>query len=150
MFIEIIGLIFISLVVLIILIDIIPIFKDWVGRIHIGRYDDKEIWNQSITNIGVKWLNKTPKIKVTDNTRLVVIDMLKGNYTKNAIQYWQEAALLLGLGEYLKYKGKDEKVEKEIKRFLRRKFDQNGQWIQKPEHVDAAILAYSIIEIGFY
>ena len=107
------------------------------------------MWNQSITNIGVKWLNKTPKIKVTDNTRLVVIDMLKGNYTKNAIQYWQEAALLLGLGEYLKYKGKDERVEKEIKRFLKRKFDQNGQWIQKPEHVDAAILAYSILKLDF-
>src|SRR4051794_10520093 len=101
MFIEIIGLTFIILAVLVILIDIIPIFKDWFVRIRIGRYDDKEMWNQSITRIGVKWISKTPKIKVTDNTRLVVIDMLRGNYTKNAIQYWQEAALLLGLGEYL-------------------------------------------------
>ncbi|WP_338449831.1 glycoside hydrolase family 88 protein [Niallia oryzisoli] len=146
---EIIGLIFIGLVILVLLIDIIPIIKDWVGRIRIGRYNDKEMWNQSITNIGVEWLNKTPKIKVTDNTRLVAIDMLKGNYTKNAIQYWQEAALLLGLGEQLNCKRKDEKIEKEIKKFLRRKFDQNGQWIQKPEHIDAAILAYSILKLNF-
>lgn len=147
--IEIIGLTIISLGVLVLLIDFIPILKDWVGRIHIGRYDEKETWNQSISSIGVKWINRTPKIKVTDNTRLVVIDMLKGNYTKNAIQYWQEAALLLGLGEYLKSKGKDDKVKKEIKEYLKKKFDQNGQWIQKPEHVDAGILAYSILKLDF-
>ena len=35
-----------------------------------------------LLSIGVKWLNKTPKMKVTDNTRLIVIDMLQGNYTK--------------------------------------------------------------------
>ena len=29
--------------------------------------------------------------------------MLKGNYTKSAIQHWQEGSLLLGIGEYLKY-----------------------------------------------
>lgn len=145
----IIGIIIISLTFLVFLIDIIPLFKDWISRIHIGRYDDKENWNQSITNIGVKWLNKTPKIKVTDNNRLIVLDMLKGNYTKAAIQYWQEAALLLGLGEYLNKKGKDERVENEIKKFLSGKFDQEGQWVEKPEHVDAGILAYSILKLDF-
>lgn len=149
MFIEIIYLVFISLTVLVILIDITPIFKDWFSRVYIGRYDDTEMWNQSITNIGIKWLSKTPKTKVTDNTRLVVIDMVKGNYTKSAIQYWQESALLLGLGEYLKYKGKDTQIEKDIKRFLAGKFDQNGQWIQKPQYIDAGILAYSILKLDF-
>jgi unsaturated rhamnogalacturonyl hydrolase len=146
---EIIGIIIISLTFLVFLIDIIPLFKDWISRIHIGRYDDKENWNQSIKNIGVKWLDKTPEIKVTDNNRLIVLDMLKGNYTKAAIQYWQEAALLLGLGEYLNKNGKDERVENEIRKFLSRKFDRKGQWVEKPLHVDAGILAYSILKLDF-
>lgn len=148
MFIQILALIFLVLISFIILIDVVPIFKDWVGRIHIGRYYDKNMWNQSITIKGVNWLNKTPKIKVTDNTRLVAIDMLKGNYTKNAIQHWQEAALLLGLTEHLKNKD-DETVKKEITKFLNLKFDYNGQWINKPKHVDCAILAYAVMKLDF-
>ncbi|KKI91433.1 hypothetical protein WQ54_14755 [Bacillus sp. SA1-12] len=148
MFILILGIIFLVLIVLIILIDVVPIFNDWVSRIHIGRYNDKNKWNQSITEKGVRWLNKTPKIKVTDNTRLVAIDILKGNYTKNAVQHWQEAALLLGLSEYLKNKD-DKNIKKEITKFLNKKFDQHGQWINKPEHVDIAILVYSVMKLDF-
>jgi unsaturated rhamnogalacturonyl hydrolase len=149
MLIDVIAFTFISLVILVILIDIIPSLNDWIGRIHIGGNKEKEVWNQSITNVAVRWLNKTPKIKVTDHTRLIIIDMLKGNYTKNTIQHWQEAALLLGLGDYLKCKGKDERIEKEIHRFLRKNFNHQGQWIQMPIHVDAAILAYSILKLDF-
>ncbi|WP_253957831.1 glycoside hydrolase family 88 protein [Metabacillus halosaccharovorans] len=148
MFIQIVGLIVIIIFIFIILIDVIPLMRDWVNRIHIGRYNDKQLWNQSIINKGVKWLNKTPKIKVTDNTRLVIIDMLKGNYTKNAIQHWQEAALLLGLTAYLKNKD-DENVQKDIVKFLKSKFDRNGQWLNKPQHVDGAILAYAVMKLDF-
>jgi unsaturated rhamnogalacturonyl hydrolase len=149
MLIDVFAFTFISLVILVILIDIIPSLNYWIGRIHIGRNKEKEVWSQSITNVAVRWLNKTPKIKVSDHTRLIIIDMLKGNYSKNTIQHWQEAALLLGLGDYLRCKGKDERIEKEIHRFLRKNFNHQGQWIQKPIHVDAAILAYSILKLDF-
>ena len=132
----------------VILIDIIPTFKTWLSRIHIGRYNDIQTWNKSITDIGIKWLNKTPKIKLTDNTRLVIIDILKGNYTRNTIQHWQEAALLLGLNEYLK-NNDDKKVKHSIDKFLCSKFDNEGQWKDKPEHIDGAILAYSIMQLDF-
>lgn len=132
----------------ILLIDIIPIFKDWFSRIHIGRYNNQDIWKENITNIGVKWLRNTPKIKVTDNTRLVSIDMLRGNYTKAAIQHWQEASLILGLLESLKYKD-DNKTKDEIIIYLDQKFDNYGQWIKKPDHVDCAILAYAILRLEF-
>ncbi|WP_176584713.1 glycoside hydrolase family 88 protein [Priestia megaterium] len=138
----------ITLIVIVILIDIIPIFKDWLGRIHIGRYDNKNIWNKLITEKAVTWLNDTPKIKVTDNTRLIVLDMLKGNYTKSAIQHWQEASILLGLSEYLK-SIEDHKAENEIVKFLNKKFDSAGQWIKKPVHVDGAILAYAVMKLDF-
>ncbi|WP_242219266.1 glycoside hydrolase family 88 protein [Bacillus cereus group sp. BfR-BA-01380] len=129
-------------------IDLVPLVKDWVLRIHMGRYDDKSLWNKAITNKGSKFLLNVPKIKVTDNTRLVVIDMLKKNYTKSTIQHWQEASLVLGLSEYLKYND-DQEVKKAVVKFLDAKFDSNGQWIEKPKYVDGAILAYSIMKIDF-
>ncbi|MGG0275877.1 glycoside hydrolase family 88 protein [Bacillus rhizoplanae] len=148
MVIQTVGFVLLAVIAIIILIDLVPICKSWVSRIKIGRYTDKNVWNKSITNIGVKWLNKTPKIKVTDNTRLIAIDMLKGNYTRSAIQHWQEASLLLGLSEYLKYND-DRVVKHEITKFLDSKFDRNGQWINKPQHVDGAILAYAVMKLDF-
>ncbi|EOP66397.1 MULTISPECIES: glycoside hydrolase family 88 protein [Bacillus cereus group] len=148
MFIQGISVVLLSVITVIILIDIIPIWRDWLSRIKIGKCTDRGIWNKSITSRGVKWINKTPKIKMTDNTRLVVIDMLKGNYIKSAIQHWQEAALVLGLSEYLKNNA-DKEVNKEVVKFLDSKFDSDGQWITKPQHVDGAILAYAIMKLDF-
>lgn len=148
MIIQIIGLVLLSMIAIIILIDIVPIGKDWLSRIHIGRYEDKQLWNQSITKLGLKWLNTTPKIKVTDHTRLVVIDMLKGNYTKSAIQHWQEASLLLGMSEYLIHND-DKDVKRELRKYLSLKFDSQGQWLHMPNHVDAAILAYALMKLDF-
>ena len=126
---------------IIILIDIIPIMKTWASRIHIGRYDNKDIWKNVIAKESIKWLNNTPKIKVTDNTRLVIIDKLKGNYSKSAIQHWQHAALLLGLNE-----GGENKANESINKYLNSHFDGNGQWKEKPEFVDCSILSYAIMK----
>ncbi|MCU5437015.1 glycoside hydrolase family 88 protein, partial [Bacillus mobilis] len=145
---QIVSFVLLGIITVIILIDLIPIWRDWLDRIKIGRYKDKNKWNTSITSKGMKWLNKTPKIKVTDNTRLVVIDMLRGNYTKSVIQNWQEAALVLGLSEYLKNKN-DKRVENEVVKFLNSKFNYNGQWKTKPQHVDGAILAFAVMKLEF-
>jgi unsaturated rhamnogalacturonyl hydrolase len=142
------GTLLLLIVIVIISIDVMPIFKDWLSRIHIGRNIDKLNWNNKITNRGSKWLNNTPKIKVTDNTRLTIIDILKGNYSKDSIQQWQEASILLGLAEYLKY-NHNEEIEQEIIKFLDSKFDNRGQWIIKPEYIDGAILAFAIIKLEF-
>ena len=130
-----------AIIMVIILIDIIPIMKTWASRIHIGRYDNKDIWKNVIAKESIKWLNNTPKIKVTDNTRLVIIDKLKGNYSKSAIQHWQHAALLLGLNE-----GGDNKANESINKYLNSHFDGNGQWKEKPEFVDCSILSYAIMK----
>lgn len=143
---EILAVILLGLIGIIIFIDIMPISRDWLSRIHIGRYRNKQEWNQSITHIGVNWLNHTPKIKVTDNVRLVAIDMLKGNYSKSVIQHWQEASLLLGLSECLK-NGTDKELETNIKQFLKTKFDENGQWRELPSYIDSAILAYGVMKL---
>ena len=131
--------ILIILIVVILLNDIIPIMKTWLSRIHIGRYDNKEIWKNAIFEKSAKWINNTPKIKVTDNTRLVIIDKLKGNYSKSAIQHWQHAALLLGLNE-------ENKENEVINEYLNSHFDDNGQWKEKPQFVDCAILSYAVMK----
>lgn len=145
---AIVCIVFSSIIAIIMLIDVIPILNDWIRRIKIGRYTDRELWSISITKKGIKWINKVPKIKVTDNTRLVVIDMLKGNYTKNTIQHWQEAGLVLGISEYLKYEN-DDFARGEIIEFLNTKLNDEGDWKVKPKHVDVAILAYAIMKLNF-
>ncbi len=133
---------------IIILFDAVPAFHTWVQRIHIGRYTNFYEWNQAISKKGIKWLSKTPKIKVTDQTRLVLIDMLKGNYSKDAIQHWQEAALLLGFSEDTDLKN-DLVKRKAIIQYLNQKFNSDGSWIRKPQYVDAAILSYAIMKLDF-
>ncbi|OAS17208.1 glycoside hydrolase family 88 protein [Paenibacillus oryzisoli] len=145
---QLIGYALLLLIAIIISIDIIPLFKDWLSRIHIGRYDNQQIWNKSITKLGLKWLHATPKIKVTDHTRLVFIDMLKGNYTKAAIQHWQEAALLLGMSEYLK-QNDDSDVKHQLSKFMAQKFNDQGQWKHTPKYVDGAIFAYAVMKLDF-
>ncbi|NJJ40689.1 glycoside hydrolase family 88 protein [Paenibacillus apii] len=129
-------------------IDLIPVWKSWFGRIHIGRYDDRRAWSRALTARGLAWLSRIPAVKVTDNTRLIALDMLRGNYTKSAIQHWQEAALLLGLGEYLRHND-DPAAREGIRRFLDSKLDGSGRWKEQPKHVDTAILAYAILSLDF-
>ena len=146
--IEYISYLLLSLVFLIVLLDVFPLFHDWFSRIGIGKYKDYQEWNEMITQQSIKWLANTPKIKVTDNTRFVIIDRLKGNYTNPAIQHWQEGALILGLIENYKVT-KDRKVKEAIFQYLNLKFNNYGQWRKLPAHIDSAILAYAIMKIDF-
>ena len=67
-----------------------------------GWLTDLNLWNAKVFEITLKWLKNTPTIKLTDNNRLILIDIVKGNYKRSSIQSWQEAALLLGLNQYEK------------------------------------------------
>ena len=95
--------IFFITVILILSIDAFTQFYTWQSRIKIGRFNTEVDWHHKVLKKSQKWLVKTPVIKLTDNNRLTIIDMLKGNYQRSAIQAWQEAALVLGLSSrYLK------------------------------------------------
>lgn len=137
---------FIVIILLIIILivalnDILPIMYTWQSRIYIGRFTNEFDWKQKLNYKTMKWLIHTPKVKVTDQTRLVIIDKLKGNYSKNTIQYWQQAGLLLGLAN----DGKDHQVVTDC--FLKSYLSEKGNWIQAPKEIDAAILAYAMMEI---
>ena len=130
---------------LIVVIDIIPQVDTWQSRIKIGRFSNAAIWNQKVLQRAKQWLTKTPTIKLTDNNRFIIIDILKGNYKRNSIQSWQEAALLLGLNQYMS-KNKEDKISNQINNFIQSKLDSNGNWKVLPKEIDTVILGYAILK----
>lgn len=134
---------------LVLIIDLYPQLNTWQSRIKIGQFSNDEVWKGKVKTTAVQWLKQTPTIKVTDNTRLIIIDILKGNYKRNAIQSWQEAALLLGLNEY-KNATRNKELDNSINAFVASKLDSNGNWIVPPTEVDSVILGYALLKLdGF-
>ena len=68
--------------------------------------DRRKAWQQAVEKRQRQWLYKSPTVQITDQDRLVLWDMLKGNYRSTTIQSWQDAGLLLsartGRPEYVK------------------------------------------------
>ncbi len=128
------------------LLDIIQHVFLWQSRIHIGKWSDKIAWKNAVFSQTEKWLLHTPKVKLTDNSRLIVLDILKGNYTKKTIQYWQEAALLLALIDLYKAT-KNERTKFKINVFLASKLKENGDWNTEIQSIDALILAFALMQI---
>ncbi|WP_243643917.1 glycoside hydrolase family 88 protein [Paenibacillus pinisoli] len=122
--------------------DLVPMFGTWLRRIHMGRHEQHESWHSVVAARGARWLNHTPVAKVTDQTRLTVIERLNGRYSAAALQDWQRASLLLGLSELPEESG----VKREIERFLAATFTDKGDWRIAPRHVDSAILAYAVMK----
>ncbi len=137
---------FVIIFLFIFLIDWIPQFNTWQSRIKIGQFQSQVDWRNKVFDLSKKWLFKTPTITITDNSRLIIIDILKGNYRKNAIQHWQEAALLLGLIEEYK-SSKSETTKVIINNYFDSKIDANGIWKQLPTEIDSVILGYALISI---
>ena len=93
----------ISLVVLIIfLIDGIPQFNTWQSRIKIGKFQHDILWKETVLKKSLHWLNHLPSTKIKDSNHLIIIDVLKKQYSNKTEQSWQEAALLSGI--YAAYK----------------------------------------------
>lgn len=134
------------LIVLVVSFDFIPQLNTWQSRIKIGRFSNDEVWKEKVKTIAVRWLKQTPTIKVTDNNRLIIIDILRGNYKRNTIQSWQEAALLLGLNEY-KSTTQNKEISNSINTFVTSKLDSNGNWIVPPTEVDSVILGYALLKL---
>ena len=137
--------IYILLLIFIILaIDFLPQFYTWQSRIRIGRYSSLQNWNEKIIEKSLVWLKKTPTITLTDNRRLIIIDILRGNYKRAAIQHWQEAALLLGLNQAF-VKTNSITIRQNIEKYIGNKIDENGFWKENPKEIDGVILAYAIM-----
>lgn len=69
----------------------------WQSRIHIGKWTDRQEWQLAVEKKTRQWLHKSPTVQITDQNRLLLWDILKGNYRSSIIQSWQDAGLLLAL-----------------------------------------------------
>ena len=78
-------------------IDVFILFNEWQQRIRIGRWSNRKEWQQAVERKTKDWLRHTPTVKITDQSRLILWDILRGNYRSKQIQSWQDAGLLLGL-----------------------------------------------------
>lgn len=140
---------FVIIILLVIfLIDAIPQFNTWQSRIKIGRFQNRENWQNKVLAVSKKWLSNIPTVPLTDNKRLIVIDMLQGKYKRTAIQSWQEAALVLGLTASEK-KGGDLQIQKVINDFFTSRTESSGAWLVKPTDSDHAIVAYALLNADF-
>ena len=128
--------------------DIFLALSTWARRIKMGRFQDRKTWSVQVLTKSLEWLYRTPTVKVSDQNRLIIIDILRGNYRRSAIQSWQEAALVLGLTASLKNNGKGE-TQKEIEDFFAQKMTSAGAWKEKPTESDHAILAYALLNTDF-
>lgn len=126
-------------------IDLVKNFILRFNKYHIGRETDMHVWRTKIDHVVCKWIERTPSVPVSDSTRLVGIDMLRGTYKSATTQHWQEAGLLLGA--IAMSKADDSLFSSSIKTFLNRTFNENGMWRTPPEHIDGAMLAYAVMKI---
>lgn len=120
-------------------VDLFFYLKDLLCRYHIGRWD-RARWEPAVERRAVCWLKKTPVVKITDNSRYVLLDMIAGKYRSRTIQSWQKAALILGL---LESDRKD--ILSRAKEAAFALIDTDGGWKTKPARVDCGMLSYALL-----
>lgn len=139
--IKIIVFIFLILSIIIFGVDFYFYMLNRYCRYHIGRWNNYDEWLSNVKNISIKWTRKTPVVKMTDNNRLMVIDMINGKYKNNNIQSWQLGGLLLGLCEC-----NDKEAKEAINKLIVKLIDKDGNWVTKPTNVDCGLLSYAILK----
>lgn len=120
-------------------VDFAFYLKNRYCRFHIGRWESAE-WKAAVENKAVTWLKRTPTVKITDNSRYMLLDLLRGKYRSNTIQSWQKAALILGLLE------SDRKESQEAARKAANSLiDESGNWKVPPVAVDCGMISYAVL-----
>lgn len=119
--------------------DMFFFLKDRFARFHIGQWQE-DAWEIAIEDKAIRWLRRTPVIKITDNSRYILLDMLQGKYCSRTIQSWQKAALILGLLE-----SDCEECRKEARKYVAELIDGEGNWREKPTRVDCGMLSYALL-----
>lgn len=103
-------------------IDFLFYLKNRYCRFHIGRWDEQK-WTAVIKRTARRWVRHTPTVKITDNSRYMLLDFIQGKYRSGSIQSWQKAALILGLLEC-----NDESSRAAAKQAANDLLDNTGMW----------------------
>ena len=129
------------LIIAAVLVDVVPIFRRWLSRIHIGRWQNTGEWKTAMEDALLAQLKKTPGIPLSDNERLTVIERIRGQYSNPSLQMWQQAALLLGANSMCAC----EAIKKEIRVFIDSKINPDGDWRDFKAKPEVAMLAFAIL-----
>lgn len=122
-------------------VDIYFYLLDRYCRFHIGRWNSNSDWINAVEDVCIKWTKRTPTVKITDNNKLIAIDMINGKYRSKTIQSWQIGGILLGLKE-----SNNKNAEQAIQKLLDSLIDKDGNWRNKPTNVDCGLLSYAILK----
>lgn len=121
-------------------VDYFFYLKNKYCRYRIGHWKREE-WEKAIEKKAIKWLKKTPTVKITDNSRYILLDFLNGKYRSKTIQSWQKAALILGLLE-----SKSLSIQELGKMAAEAMIDSEGNWKEPPVAVDCGMLSYAVLK----
>lgn len=122
-------------------VDFCFYLKNRYCRFHIGRWDNRDEWYKAVEKRAVKWLKNTPTVKITDNSRYMLLDYITGKYRSNTIQSWQKAALILGLldSKSAEYRKMAQNISLDL-------INEYGKWKIKPVAVDCGMLSYAVLK----
>ncbi len=77
--------------------DVFVKFRRRKNKRRIVGFRDINSWKQALLGCAKGWSKKMPTVPLTDNSRFVLLDMLKKQYKHSSVQGWQYAQLLYGL-----------------------------------------------------
>lgn len=92
-------LLIVAVCLLFVMVDASVNLHEWLLRIHIGQWQDRDVWQQAVERKAKEWLIHAPTVRQTAQNRLVLWDIIRGKYRNSTIQTWQDAGLILGLGK---------------------------------------------------
>ena len=119
--------------------DLAFYLKNRLSRYHVGRWTETA-WRAAVERRAVHWLQKTPVVKITDNSRYILLDLLQGRYKSQTIQSWQKAALILGLLE-----SDREDSRQKAGQYAIQLTDEAGNWRHRPTQVDCGMLSFALL-----
>lgn len=121
-------------------VDFFFYLKNRYCRFHIGRWEQPR-WQAAVEKKAREWLKNTPTVKITDNSRYMLLDFIQGKYRSKSIQSWQKAALILGLLE-----SEDAGSRAAARAAALDLLDGSGNWKNPPVAVDCGMLSYAILK----
>lgn len=121
-------------------VDFAFYLKSRYCRYHIGRWEQTQ-WQAAVEKKARQWLKHTPTVKITDNSRYMLLDFLQGKYRSKSIQSWQKAALIIGLLE-----SDDADSRAAARAAALNLLDGSGNWKDPPVAVDCGMLSYAILK----
>lgn len=121
--------------------DLYFYFSERLSHFHIGRWDNDTQWKKAVEKVCRKWAVKTPSVRLRDDCRYLLLDIIQKKYSKKMVQSWQKAGCLLGLEE-----NPNEENKRSIDSAVSDLISSEGQWKIKVDKIDYAMLAYTILK----